>query len=97
MSLNRYAKRVDSNQSEIVSALRKAGAAVWVLTSPADLLCGYRGRFLTMEIKDGSKPPSKRPLTPEETAYAGTCQRMGLPHYIVLSVDESLSAVGLTP
>ena len=90
MTLNRYAKRIDANQPEIVSGLRHMGAAVWVLSTPADLLVGARGRFLTAEIKDGEKPPSRRQLTPEEAAYAGTCERLGLPHFVWLSLEDAI-------
>lgn len=93
----RRAKRIDANQPEIVQALRRVGIAVWVLSSPADLLTGHQGRFRTLEVKDGSKPPSARRLTPEEVAYHGTCESMRLPHHIVLSVDEALAVHGLNP
>ena len=92
----RRAKRIDGNQSEIVQALRTAGVAVWVLGSPADLLVGFRGRFYTMECKDGRLPPSHRKLTPLEQVYASVCHSLGLPHVIVTSIDEALAALDLT-
>jgi hypothetical protein len=52
----RYAARVDKNQSEIVSALRAAGAYVWIIGLPVDLLVGYNGQTFLVEIKNG---PSK--------------------------------------
>jgi hypothetical protein len=51
----RYAARVDKNQSEIVSALRGAGAYVWIIGLPVDLLVGYNGQTFLVEIKDGPK------------------------------------------
>lgn len=89
----RRSKRRDANEREIVQALRNAGAAVWHLDGPADLLCGRAGRFTTLEVKDGAKPPSARRLTPDEVAYAGTCREYGLPHYVVTSVEQALEAV----
>jgi hypothetical protein len=55
----RYAARVDATQAEIVDALRKAGATVWVLGLPVDLLCGYRGKTLLIECKivEGLRKP----------------------------------------
>ena len=47
----RYAARVDANQPEIVEALRKVGASVWVIGLPVDLLVGFRGQTLLMEVK----------------------------------------------
>ena len=51
----RYAARVDANQEQIVSALRGAGAYVWIIGLPVDLLVGYKGHTFLVEIKDGSK------------------------------------------
>jgi len=51
----RYAARVDKNQAEIVSALRAAGAYVWVIGLPVDLLVGYNNQTFLVEIKDGPK------------------------------------------
>ncbi len=46
-----YAQRKDGNQSDIVKALEAVGVDVWVLHQPADLLCGYRGRTMILEVK----------------------------------------------
>lgn len=51
----RYAARVDANQTQIVLALRAAGAYVWIIGLPVDLLVGYKGHTFLVEIKDGSK------------------------------------------
>jgi hypothetical protein len=51
----RYAARVDANQAQIVSALRAAGAYVWIIGLPVDLLVGYKNHTFLVEIKDGSK------------------------------------------
>lgn len=51
----RYAARVDKNQQEIVKALRAAGAYVWIIGLPIDLLVGYNNQTFLVEIKDGPK------------------------------------------
>ena len=51
----RYAARVDANQIQIVSALRSAGAYVWIIGLPVDLLVGYKGHTFLVEIKTDSK------------------------------------------
>lgn len=51
----RRAARVDSNQSEIVKVLREAGAYVFVIGLPVDILCGYEGRTYLVEVKTDSK------------------------------------------
>lgn len=57
MSLNRYAARADANRDQIVIALRAAGASVYDLRRPVDLLVGFRGQTLPMEIK---RPPGPK-------------------------------------
>ena len=61
----RRAARVDSNQAQIVSVLRAAGAYVWIIGLPVDLLVGYKGHTMLVEIKDG---PGKR-LTALQEAF----------------------------
>lgn len=59
--------KVDDNQPEIVGVLRKLGCSVQPLHDVGrgvpDLLVGLNGQTHCVEIKDGSKPPSKRRLT----------------------------------
>jgi hypothetical protein len=55
----RFAQRKDENQDDIVDALEKIGADVWVMHQPCDLLVGFRGRNVLLEVKrlkGGSKP-----------------------------------------
>lgn len=63
----RRAARVDDNQAEIVEAFRRCGASVQHLHGVGDdcpdILVGYRGFNALVEIKDGSKPPSRQKLT----------------------------------
>ena len=56
----RRAARVDANQSQIISALRAAGAYVWIIGLPVDLLVGYKGHTFLVEVKDGPKKPLTR-------------------------------------
>ena len=48
---------MDANQTAVVSALRAAGAYVWIVGLPVDLLVGYKGHTFLVEVKDG---PRKR-------------------------------------
>jgi hypothetical protein len=70
--MSKYARRVDANQDQIVSALRACGATVRVISQGdgiPDLLVGYRGYTMLLEVKDGRKPPSARELTPAEEKF----------------------------
>ena len=87
----RRAARVDANQEQIVSAMRACGATVRVVTQGdglPDLLVGYRGYTILMEVKDGRKPPSARKLTPEEEKFF--MNWTGGMLAIVNSVEEAL-------
>lgn len=69
----RRAAKVDANQRELVSALRALGCSVQPLHAVGggvpDLLVGVRGENFLIEVKDGSKPPSERRLTPAQTEW----------------------------
>jgi Holliday junction resolvase len=68
----RRANRIDANQNDIVDALREAGAVVRIISQGdgiPDLLVGYNGFTILMEVKDGDKVPSKRKLTEAEQKF----------------------------
>lgn len=92
----RRAPRVDDNQGQIVDALRRVGCSVWSLAGVGkgfpDLAVGFRGRNLFLEVKDGSKPPCKRRLTPDEEAFHASWRG----HVAVVeSVEDALKIVGV--
>ena len=68
-----FPKRVDANQGEIVKALRKMGCKVQSLAEVGkgcpDLLVGYRGFNILLEVKDGAKVPSAQKLTDDEVKW----------------------------
>ena len=51
----RYAARVDANQKQIITALEAAGAYVWVIGLPVDLLVGYNDKTFLVEVKSTSR------------------------------------------
>jgi Holliday junction resolvase len=67
------AKRVDANQKEMTKLFRDLGISVLVLSNVGkgcpDLLLGYNNRCILVELKDGSKRPSARKLTPLEAKF----------------------------
>lgn len=90
----RRAARVDANQPEIVAALRQSGCSVEHLHSVGggvpDLLVGVQGLNLLIEVKDGSKPPSARKLTPDQVEWHGKWQGQKV---IASTVVEALQSV----
>jgi len=89
-------KRVDANQSAIVLNLRAVGATVQHLHEVGrgcpDILVGYHGENYLMEIKDGSKPPSRRKLTPDEETFHLLWRGQVC---IVNDTDEALQIIGM--
>lgn len=69
----RRAARVDENHGEIVEAFEALGCSVVSLAPMGrgvpDLLIGVGLRTYLCEVKDGSKPPSARKLTPDEARF----------------------------
>ena len=69
----KQAARTDANQAEIVRIFRKAGATVQSLADVGkgvpDLLLGFMGYNILVEVKDGNKPPSARKLTPDQIKW----------------------------
>lgn len=83
-------KRTDANQSEIVAALRGAGASVQDLHEVGrgcpDLLVGYRGQTYLLEVKGpGGRLNSREALWHLE--WRGQAR-------IVRDADDALEAIG---
>ena len=91
----RRAAKIDSNQTEIIQALRDMGATVQSLAAVGggvpDLLVAYRSALFLMEVKDGAKPPSGRKLTQDQVKWI---QGWNSPVYIVKSVEEAIGVLG---
>ena len=77
----RRAARIDGNHGEIVAAFRRCGCHVIRLEQGhgvPDILVAAKGRHRCApvtwlcEIKDGSKPPSARSLTPQQQEFHST-------------------------
>ena len=67
------AAKVDDNQKAIVKVLRNMGCSVQHLHAVGagcpDLLVGYKGFNILLEIKDGTNVPSKQKLTPDQVIW----------------------------
>ena len=91
------AARIDANHEQVVSALRAAGASVQSLAGVGkgvpDLLVGFQGKTLLMEVKDGNKTPSERRLTEDQIRWHGAWN--GGPLAVVDGVDAALRMLGV--
>lgn len=92
----RRAAKVDDNQAVIVGALRALGASVQPLHAVGegvpDLLVGYRGRNILLEVKDGGKAPSRQKLTPAQVSWHGAWRGQVA---VVSSIAEAVEAAGI--
>jgi len=90
----RRAAKVDANQESIVAALRKIGAKVQSLAAVGngcpDLLVNFRGMLTLLELKDGSKPPSARKLTPAQEKWHA---EWGDAVRVVETIEQAIEAV----
>ncbi len=89
----RRAGRTDANQSRIVALLRALGCVVEVTSQvgkgfPDCVVLTRRGVVYLTEIKDGSKVPSARKLTPDEAAFS---LRWGRSYRIVETEDDAIA------
>lgn len=93
----RKAARVDANHAEVSKALTRCGA--WVIDCSAvgqgfpDLVAAHRGKWLMIEIKDGTKPPSARKLTPSQVEFHARAAANGVTVHVVKSIDEAIELV----
>lgn len=88
--------RRDANHTDVVEALRGVGASVLILADVGDgcpdVLIGFRGVNLLLEIKDGRKPPSARKLTRDQETFIRNWRGTV---YIVFSAEDALNVVNL--
>jgi hypothetical protein len=91
------AAKIDANQEAVVTALRAAGATVQSLAGVGkgvpDLLVGFKGQTLLLEVKDGFKAPSARLLTKDQIRWHGSWKGGALA--VVDSPDAALRMIGV--
>lgn len=89
----RQTAKIDQNQPDLVKQLRDMGAAVQHLHQLGggvpDLLVGYRGRWLVVEVKNPALPPSKRQLTPDEIKWHEAFAQHG-PIFIWETIEDAV-------
>ena len=102
MVASRYSMKVDKGHPEIVDALRAVGATVQSLAAVGvgcpDLLVGYAGRVVLMEVKspkgpDGGCSEDGQKLQPSQVKWAKWWK--GPAPLVVRSVDDALAALGV--
>jgi hypothetical protein len=87
----RYARRTDNNQTEIVQALREAGAVVEVIHEPVDLLVwadSTKQKFAYFEVKNPATSYGRKGLNPKQLG-----DMEGRPYVMVTDVQGALGAL----
>lgn len=98
MSIQRWATKTDSVQSDIVEALEKCGVHVWIIKQPCDLLCWHSrfgaGNFKVLEVKTayGKRTPKPR-IDRRQKAQHDFLALTGA--MVVTDLTGALSALGL--
>lgn len=92
MSLNRYAVRRDKAEPPIIQALEQAGAEVWPLDTPCDLLVRFRQQWHLLEVKTPRGKNGATPRDKRQQAQINFLQSTGTP--TVKTPVEALRAIG---
>lgn len=89
-------KRVDDNHTAIVKGLRAVGATVRSTADVGngfpDIAVGFKGLTFLLEIKDGTKSPSRRTLTEAEQVFHNEWRGAAA---VVTSLDDALKTIGV--
>lgn len=89
--------RTDANHAAIVGCLRKYGVVVRDLSRVGegcpDLLCGARGRWVLLEVKNPEQPKSKQRLRKGQEEFRLLATQRGLPVFVVTTLREALVAL----
>lgn len=91
--MRKYARK-DSNHKDIIQAFRDLGATVFDTASLGsgfpDCIVAIGNNNVLVEIKDGSLPPSKRKLTPDEQKFHATWLGRVV---IINNIDEAVELI----
>lgn len=96
MSLNRYAKRRDANENELVTLAEQMGA-LWVQTGPLDGWALWRERWYPVEIKRPDGPRggrSDRHYTDAQHLFIAKCLARGAPVWTWRNSCDVLTDLG---
>jgi len=95
MALMKYGAKKDANHAEIVEALKAHGACVIDMSHVGqgfpDLIVGFGGQTLLMEIKNPKTAYGKRGLNKNQARWRD--EWIGGPFAVVSSIDGALAAV----
>ena len=80
----RFSGTPDSNEREVIIELEQRGALVVVIDRPTDLVVGYAGRWVFVEVK--SSPRAK--LRKSQKSFLQRAANQGLPSCVIRSMAD---------
>ena len=86
----KHRNKTDTNQAEIVQALRDVGAMVFLIGQPFDLLVGFRGELFLLEVKN---PRGRNKLGASQEADILALSLVGVEVSVVRSVEEAINSL----
>lgn len=94
VSVHRWDAKVDANQRQIIEALRVAGALVWSMGQPFDLLVRFRREWFVLEVKN--KEAKGKYTVDQQDNLRRIAAQEGVQDAVrtVWSVDQALEAIG---
>lgn len=95
MSLNRYAKKRDTSEPDIITALKCVGAEVWTLDYPVDLLVRFREKWHLLEVKTPHGKSQKARQDKRQEDQISFIENTRTP--VVTTPVEALRAIGAMP
>ncbi len=89
----RHAARTDETQAAIVEAFRAAGASVWIIGLPVDLIVGKNGITALVECKRnvGKRAPKAAGYTDLQKDFMATWR--GSPVSTIMDTEGALALV----
>jgi len=86
----RSRNKPDTNQAEIVAALRSIGAMVFLIGRPFDLLVAFRGKLQLLEVKN---PGGKDKVSISQKEDIEKLKYRGVEVHVGRIVDEAIEEV----
>jgi hypothetical protein len=88
MTMPRYAGKRDANESPLIMLATQLGA-VFEKLGPLDWWCGYRGRWIPLEIKT-----DEGTYTPKQINFIARCKARDLPVWTWRSEADVMRDLG---
>lgn len=94
MSLNRYAKQRDGNESELIKFAEGMGAECVRTDKPLDYWVGWRGAWYPMEVKLPEREGRANEFTAEQVLFMARARDCRLPVWVWRTEGDVMKSLG---